>query len=411
MRETIEFGIGFVTGRANVCEIINSYYRNMIEQIEKFNKKVNITIFILYDIKYQSTKEEEFYNINPCVYESSINIKYITYDIIKKEKEELISKGIINNDEAEVFFGYGHAKGRNSLMYFAKKFKINYLLFWDDDEYPIANIKNKDGSIEWKLQDNLLVHLNNIEYADVTSGYHCGYISPIPYVDYTNEISEESFRDYIESVSNDIISWKSIKTKFEKDNGVTYANKNIVNDGKINEVKMRLGGKWIAGSTLCLNLNNIENIPAFYNPPGARGEDTFFATKLNNSKVIKVPVYHFHDGFLKYKEIMKSEYPCKLDKISYNNEDIEKRFFKASIGWIKYKSLLIYITKNKEYKQISELIERKLLNSIPSMNKLFNNTDFYHILKQFKIYNNHVGKHYKEYLKTNRIWNKIKYIH
>ena len=49
MNDTIEFGIGFVTGRPNVCKIINSYYKNMIEQLEKSEKKVNLTIFMLYE--------------------------------------------------------------------------------------------------------------------------------------------------------------------------------------------------------------------------------------------------------------------------------------------------------------------------------------------------------------------------
>ena len=45
MKDIIEFGIGFVTGRPNVCKLINSYYKNMIEQITNIDKQVNITIF------------------------------------------------------------------------------------------------------------------------------------------------------------------------------------------------------------------------------------------------------------------------------------------------------------------------------------------------------------------------------
>ena len=73
------------------------------------------------------------------------------------------------------------------------------------------------------------------------------------------------------------------------------------------EIKKVGAGKWVAGSTLCLNLNHLSKIPAFYNPEDARGEDTFFSTQLINSKVIKVPVYHFHDGFLKIHEYCKTE--------------------------------------------------------------------------------------------------------
>lgn len=40
-------------------------------------------------------------------------------------------------------------------------------------------------------------------------------------------------------------------------------------------------------------MNHLDKIPAFYNPPEARGEDTFFSTLLDDAKVLRVPVYHF----------------------------------------------------------------------------------------------------------------------
>ena len=84
MSKEINFGIGFVTGRANVCNIINSYYKNMMEQMKKWKEKVNITIFILFDTSYQQTSREEFYNILPDVYKD-IKVKYITPEDIKEE--------------------------------------------------------------------------------------------------------------------------------------------------------------------------------------------------------------------------------------------------------------------------------------------------------------------------------------
>ncbi len=37
--------------------------------------------------------------------------------------------------------------------------------------------------------------------------------------------------------------------------------------------------------------------------------------RLDESKVIKVPVYHFHDGFLKYTQIMNDAFPKYLRKL------------------------------------------------------------------------------------------------
>ena len=55
--------------------------------------------------------------------------------------------------------------------------------------------------------------------------------------------------------------------------------------------------KFISGANLCFNLKNYKNFPPFYNPPGARGEDTFLSTCLSECSVRKVPCYTFHDGF------------------------------------------------------------------------------------------------------------------
>ena len=62
------------------------------------------------------------------------------------------------------------------------------------------------------------------------------------------------------------MSWDSIKQKFVKDNGITYANKKISNEEGAYEIQSDGVGKWVVGSTLCLNLKHIDKIPAFYNP-------------------------------------------------------------------------------------------------------------------------------------------------
>lgn len=404
MKDTIEFGIGFVTGRPNVCKIINNYYKNMLEQIGRFGKKVNLTIFLLYDLNYQYAIRDDFYNIVTDAYKN-IKIKYITPENIEEEKKKIIARHNFTKEEVELFLGNGHAKGRNTIMYYALKWKMDYLLFWDDDEYPVATV-NEENNLLWIPQDNILRHLEHIDKADVTIGYHCGYISPIPYVELEEEIDEEDFKDYIEAISNELISWETIKQKMEDDNGVTYADKQIAEGKGLYELQ----NKWVAGSTLCLNLDHIDKIPAFYNPPLARGEDTFFSTLLKDAKVLKVPVYHFHDGFLKYSSITKGKYPKRLRKIKVEEENIETRFLKASKGWIKYKPLLMYIENKDTYKKnIKETIE-KLEKSTPKINELFESTSFTELVKDLKEYDRNVEKHYSEYIKTNEIWDRLKHI-
>lgn len=410
MKDTIKFGIGFVTGRPNVCKIINSTYERLINQFNELDKKVELTAYILFDLGYQYTTRIDFYGIIPNVYKD-LSIKYIAPEDIEEEKKRLIGREEFSRADVDLFFGHGHAKGRNSLMYYAVRDKMDYLLFWDDDEYPVACIKNENtNEVIWKEQDNIAMHLKNIKNADVTIGYHCGYISPIPYVELDEDVNEEKFKCYIEALGNDIISWDSIKEKFLKYNGITYANAGIANGEGEYEIKSDGSGKWVAGSTLCLNLNHLSKIPAFYNPEGARGEDTFFSTQLLNSKVIKVPVYHFHDGFLKYTNIARRKYPKVLRKIKSSEEQIEERFFKASRGWIRYKPLFEYITNRENYTEKIAETRKQLEEGIPEVNKLFEHSDFNILLKDLDEYDKNVKKHYNEYIKTNEIWNKLKRI-
>ena len=286
MEQVIKFGIGFVTGRPNVSKVINNTYERLINQFKDSDKKVELTIFILFDLGYQFTTRIDFYGIIPNVYKD-IKVKYITPEDMEEEKKKLIGREILTKQETELFFGHGHAKGRNTLMYYAQKSGMDYLLFWDDDEYPVAVIKDeKTNELTWKEQDNIAMHLKYIENADVTIGYHCGYISPIPYMELNEEVDENIFKEYIEAISNEVVSWDSIKQKFIEDNGVTFANPETADGKGSYEIQLQGDGKWVVGSTLCLNLNHIEKIPAFYNPIGARGEDAFFSTKLGRGKAV-----------------------------------------------------------------------------------------------------------------------------
>lgn len=410
MSDVIKFGLGFVTGRPNICNLINNTYQRMTEQLKGYNKKVELTIFILYDLSYQCTTRVDFYGLIPKVYKD-IKVKYITPENIDELKKRLIAREQLTKQETDLFFGHGHAKGRNTLMYYAKMWDMDYLLFWDDDEYPVACIKDEENkSIIWKQQDNIVMHLKYINKADVTIGYHCGYIAPIPYVEMNEDINEELFKKYIEAISIESFSWDSIKERFIKDNGVTYAEPELT-EGK-GEIELGKNGetKWVAGSTLCLNLKNIENIPAFYNPPGARGEDTFFSTMLGDAKVIKIPVYHFHDGFLKYTQIMRGKFPKQLRKIKSMESSIPQRFLQASKGWIRYKPLLTYILDKNGYQEKMNIIRENLKVSIPEINKLFKDYNFDILLEDFGDYSSKVEKSYREYLKINEIWSKLKKI-
>lgn len=406
MSKPIQFGIGFLAGRPNVCKIINRYYKDIIEQGEKYGKDVKFTIFILYDLNYQGTNRIDFYNIKSDVYKK-IEIKYITPEDIEEEKKILASRYDFNKKDIDLILGHGYARARNSIMYFALKRKIDYLLFWDDDEYLVANVKDENNQIEWVKQDDILQHLKNIKNADVTVGYRCGNMSPVPKIEYNNIITEEDFKHYIDGVSNEAVTWEKVKSQERQEGGISFADKEIVFKGKAHELKDVGTKNWLLASGICLNLKRLENIPAFYNPPFARGEDTFLSTLLKNSKVVQVPTYHFHDGFLKYSKILEDKYPKEFNRVKLDGS-IEERFLKTSIGWVKYKPLLIYITDRKNYSKIIKQTKEDLEKGIKAVNKLFNTESFNILLDELNSYDKNVKKHYNEYIRTNEVWNKLK---
>ncbi len=405
MSQNIQFGIGFLAGRDNVCKIINHYYKDILEQEEKFGKNVDFTIFILYDLEYQHTNRIDFYAIKPEVYEK-IKIKYITPEDIEEEKKILVARYNINKKDVDLILGHGYARARNSVMYFALKRKIDYLLFWDDDEYLVANIKNKDNKVEWIKQDDILQHLKSIKNVDVTVGYRCGNMSPVPYIE-KSQIKEEDYKDYIDGVSNEFISWEKVKNMKKEIGGISFADENVLFSGKPNKIE-NIGTKnWLYASGICINLKHIKDIPSFYNPPGARGEDTFWCTLLKDNKVVRVPTYHFHDGFLNYTKILEDKYPKTFNKINLA-DSVEKRFFKASIGWIKYKPLLIYITDRKNYRKIINQSKESLQRGIIGMNQVFKTSNFDVLIEELNNYDKNVKKHYNEYIRTNEVWNELK---
>ncbi len=410
MNKDINFGIGFITGRANICKIVNSYYKYLVEQVENLDVKVNLTIFILYDLSYQFTTRIDFYGILPEVYKH-INIKYISPEDIEEDKKKIISKYDISKEDANLLLGKGYGKARNTILYYALKRDIDYLLFWDDDEYPLASVKN-DKELEWIKQANIAEHIKHIEDADVTMGYRCGFMNPLPYIEYNDIIKEEDYKKFIDGLENEVINWEKAQ-KTRKDNtNIEYAQRDIAEHTKPTEYLEEIGKKtFVLGSGICLNLRHLDKIPAFYNPPGARGEDTFFscALGLKDAKVMRIPVYHFHDCFLKYTSLMKDKYPKTFRRIALDDNGIEQRFLKTTMGWTKYKPLLYYITERESYKQIIKDTRKNLEESIPKINTAFETCDFSCLIGELDEYDKNVKKHYQEFLRVTEVWNDLKY--
>lgn len=404
---TLDIGIGFVTGRKHFQNVLTSYFNSFLEHGLITDKKIRLHLFVAYDLKYTKTQPEDYKNIDPEIAAMINSINFYGKHTIETERKNLEEAGIINAEESELLFGEGYAKKRNAVIYFAKKNKMDRLIFLDDDEYPVATFKNPYGNLIWMGQSVVGTHLRYSGDADITHGHHCGYISPIPTIDFNETLTESDFKIFVEAISNEIVSWKVVKDTIITNSGVTYADIKILNEQILSEVPEVSGMKFISGANLCFNLNNIEELPPFYNPPGARGEDTFMSTSLSKMKVLKVPVYTFHDGFLNYKNILNGVLPITLLPVDPHSPVIIKRFINATIGWIRYKPLMLYITQPEEYESIIETMRQHLKLTIPKLCAYFNTNQFEQILVEMENYHKKVHKHFNAFEQTKKSWQKV----
>lgn len=367
--------------------------------------KVSLNLFIAYDLKYSNTKASDYTNISKNLVELVDDICFIGAELLQREMDALVASGVLSKKEAQLFFTSGYAGKRNAVLYFALKNKVDYLLFLDDDEYPMA-VTHSQTTALWGGQHVLMTHLQHIRQADITSGHHCGYISPIPQIDFNEQLSEQDFRCFIEAISNDIVNWNSIKTLMDN-GGVTYADKEILTTAAATEVQEQNGAKFISGSNLCINMTKPLRVHPFYNPPKARGEDTFLSTCLHDNKVLRVHCYNFHDAFSFYKPLMNGVLPISLQKIKMDTPHAATRFYKACLGWVRYKPLLLYITRPKQYEALIARMEAQLLVTLPKMCAYFQNPDFMRLLGELRYYHRNVQKHHRDFCATQQIWQKL----
>lgn len=401
----INVGIGFVTGRKHFKTVAKSYLDSWRQSGLLDRKKFALHLFVAYDLKYLGTRASDYHMTEDEILDSVDSAHYLGSGAISNEARALIAQKALTSAEAKLLFGEGYAMKRNAVLYFAMKCKMDYLIFLDDDEYPIATLRMGD-SLVWKGQEVMSTHIQNLQHCDMTHGHHCGYISPIPSIEFNEVLGEDDFRILMNTISNDIITWKSVKAKLA-DGGVSYASLPTINSKEVTEVKEFGGMKFISGANLGFNLKNLDKIFPFYNPPGARGEDTFLSTCLGECTIRKVPCYTFHDAYAAYPCLLSGVLPNQLKAMSADTAAIYSRFFKACIGWVRYKPLLLYITAQTEYAARIKEMRENLDLVIPKLCAYFNNEDFRSVRTELDFYHAHVEEHFANFEATKCAWLKV----
>ncbi len=402
--------LAFATGRKHFKNVLATYlsaYNASSSQRE--NQKLRLIVLVCYDLTYSGAAREDFLDIDPGSLEGVDAIRFIGKEDMCDLRERLVSEGTIDEREASLLFENGYAAMRNALVYTALYENADYLLFIDDDEYPLAVSKAGNGQALWHGQDVIGGHMAHIGEAAITHGHHCGYVSPIPSFSFGADYTQEQFKTFIEAVSNDIVDWESIQ-RVMADGGVTYGSEQILHEPKAFEVQKTNGVKFISGSNLCLNLKYFyqgQCIPPFYNPPQARGEDSFLATCLSDYKIQKVPVYTFHDGFMRYPGILKGVLPQNLDVIDFEQKSIGERFLKASIGWVRYKPLLLYITNRSGFQYQAWRIREELKKASRDMAGYLDEPRFMDLEDEFACYAGKVEEHNDDFSMAQTAWLKL----
>lgn len=405
MDKITKIGVGFATGRKSFKKVLKTYIFNLKESDFTDSEKLSVNLFVAYDVKYANTKSTDYTNINSQLLDMLDEAYFIGREKAQEEIADLLNQQVIDKRQAKLIFGRGYAGKRNMVLYKALKEKMDYLLFLDDDEYPLA-VTNTRSSAVWGGQHVLITHLSNIRHADITNGYHCGYISPIPYIEFNDVLTEADFKIFIEAISNDIINWDTIKAVMEN-GGITYADTQVFVNHVAEEVQEVNHTKFISGSNLCINLTDPKRVNPFYNPPNARGEDTFLSTCLSDRKVLRVPCYTFHDGFSTYNHLLDGVLPTKLKNIKTDTEQVSERFYRACLGWIRYKPLLLYITQPEQYEEKIQQIKDQLALTLPRICSFFGREDFMKIGHELESYHRNVKKHYQDFIETQKAWKKI----
>jgi hypothetical protein len=400
----IRVGVGFATGRKCFQQVLKSYILNFQES-GLLNNNVELNIYIAYDLAYKGAQISDYTSIPKEIGALTHQIRFLGAAETAAAKEELIHDDIADLSSAGLLFGSGYAAQRNLILFYAIQDSVDYLLFLDDDEYPLAVTCNGHAAI-WSGQHVLKMHLQNIRDADITYGYHCGYLSPVPTVNFSNEEEKNISKSLIEALSNDVVNWDSFQEVMQN-GGVTYADTNVLIENRLFDVPEKNHAKFISGSNLCINLTDPRRVFPFYNPPGARGEDTFLSTCLSDRRVLRVPCYTFHDGFSIYSYLLSGVLPMQLSMVDSTQEQNVQRFLSACVGWARYKPLYLYITQPESYREKIDEAKRKLTSALPYVCDYFHSEAFKDLQHEMEDYDSKVSSHYSDFLRTKKLWAKL----
>ena len=121
-----------------------------------------------------------------------------------------------------------------------------------------------------------------------------------------------------------------------------------------------------------------------------------------------IPTYTFHDGFGQYGRLLDGVLPNKLQPIDASSEEVVTRFYRACVGWVRYKPLYTYLTQPTAFDEVMQDMQAQLTAVVPKICSYFNRREFADVLREFEAYRMKVQLHEKEFASCKRIWERSK---
>ena len=334
-------------------------------------------------------------------------VLYIGPDDIQCYRSKMRSLGL-GTDAIELLCqarGFGNKK--NLILLRALLSGYEFVLFWDDDEYPVVCLEESDR-ISWQQTDILGAHLCELTTgADVASGFWTGHVFPsVPGINrilsnHTAIVLGEALALGTETHTKS--SFLSSERSFE-------IGRHIPKAAEIHTVR---GGKWVSGGNLSIRIQSeLEGtVPPYYTPPDSRGDDTIFSLHLSQARVMTVPSGAFHDMYLDYPTITREEYPSNPGYIPQNLGKYLMRFAGALRAWLAYAPLFIRLSKGAAYRHVlGEMslllrdVDRNIYHEFPQLGEALGGRKLAEILSD---YGRCVEEQYQELQFCHDAWHRL----
>lgn len=301
----------------------------------------------------------------------------------------------------------GYCSQKNIALAHALLSGAERLLFLDDDEYFAAPFKGAHGGLVWEEQDVLGAHGAGLRRAAITHGIVVGYPMPVP-SDLDQYLGEELRRRLGKALAlgTEFIGEESFLCPAEP---VRYGDRDFLR-GLPCPVEMERGVRPMSGGNIAFDLNAVRagHIPPYFNPPGARGEDSILGAQLSGVAFHRIPACIFHDPFQQYPGIAQGRYPQRLEPVATGPATLE-RFCRAFIGWVRYAPLLLRLTVGDAAEREERIGRmRAALQSIgPELERGLGWRGFSQGARTLEVYQARVQKDFDDLERAKEAWSRL----